>query len=1382
MSQDAKDEQESPAPILAALTASAGKLGSLLDLLGDVEPSAETALVLVLQHREALDEAEFRRAVAAAGHELVALTDGAPIEGGRAYLPQAGMIATVEEERFRLHPTEQSPASQGVIDSFLVSLARSWGERAIVVALEGTDGDGTLGVRELKEAGGLVLAEETEESREGALGSSESPAALADAVLPVGELAPRLRALVEQMGEASDPKALAADMAGIGEAIATITGILRQRTGHDFHGYKRGTFLRRVQRRIQALMLEDVAAYVEALRARPEEAQNLFNDLLIGVTEFFRDQREWERLERDVIPKLFERKGPRDALRVWVVGCSTGEEAYSIAILLAERRARMEDPPLVQIFASDLDGRALAAARAGRYTEGIAGQMSPERLGRWFVKEGDTYHIVKELREMCVFSQHSLIKDAPFSRLDLVSCRNLLIYLDAELQERVIPLFHFALGAGGFLFLGNSENASRHQNLFASLEPRSRIFQRLDTAARAPVDFPFTSVDPRVMPAAGHAVPTAGHRTEAADLARRAERIAERHAPAYVVTDAEQNVLHFSDRMGPFLMPTRGAASLSLLSLVHPDLRPDLSAALSRAVGEGRMTQASGLAMRAEDHRLVVDLVVEPMREDGKASGFVVLFKEGALPPATGASNGVRPGPDPGERVLRLEEELRLTRERLQATIEEFESTNEELKSSNEEYQSLNEEMQSANEELETSKEELQSVNEELTTVNGELAHRVQELGRANSDLKNFLESTQIATLFLDNGLKVTNFTPAATHLFHLVDADEGRLIAHIKARVLYDELEEDARRVRRTLAPVEREVADPEGGAHYLVRILPYRTTDNFIAGVVVNFVDVTGRRAMEEALRRSEERLRRVLETEAVGVLFSDASGQVVDANDVFLRMTGYRRAQIEAGELSWRAMTPPEWAEESEGQMRALAETGRAGPHEKEFLLADRSRRWMLFAGHELGDGTAVEFTIDISARKRAEAVLAGQREALEAALNGAPLEASLGVLVRAATEQFGEDVRAAFYLANPDGSSLRHVVGMPEDYARAVDGFAIGPESLACGLATHSGQPVLTTDVRMDPRWVPWLAMAERFDYRGCWSFPIHTRKGAFVGTFAVYWRAPRAATPEDVDLAGLFTQAAAIIIAHHTEAELRQRAETSLRESEERLKVLVAELQHRTRNLMGVVRSVTDKTLAGATSLEDFQGRIRDRLGALIRVNGLLSRLSESDRVGFDELLRSELTGHGVLGNGEQDPRLRLDGPSGISLRSSTVQTLALGLHELATNALKHGALSRPEGRLEISWEMVEGSDGQRQLRVEWRETGVPIPASAREDGHGNGAARDGRRRGYGRELIERALPYQLKAETRYEMTPDGVRCVIALPVSSGVTAPAPEGSDAEDPA
>ncbi|WP_262297918.1 CheR family methyltransferase [Microvirga sesbaniae] len=1159
---------------VVAVGASGADSHSLERFLAGLTVGEEISVVLVFQQREALNEERFRSALSEHGLTLTSTAHGALVEPGKIYWSAPNTILTVEDGRFQIRPAQEPPGERGTIDSFLISVAEDQEEKAIGVIFSGTDGDGTLGVTALKEAGGLTLAEESPELAGEGIVPNHSPAALVDFVLPPEELAERVQLYASHLaryGEAAHLEGEAAEISGI---LASIATILRNQTGHDFHGYKPNTFLRRVQRRRQVVQAETTDAYVEFLRSHPEEAQSLFNDLLIGVTQFFRDRREFELLETQVIPRLFEGKTRSDQIRIWVLGCSTGEEAYSIGILLREYMAGLDTVPHVQIFASDIDGRALASARVGRYTEAITKDVSPERLARWFVKEGNTYCVVKELREMCIFSQHSVIKDAPFSRLDMISCRNLLIYLNADLQDRVIPLFHFALRPGGYLFLGNSENISRHTRLFAPVDRGYRIFQRLETSARVLPDFPFTAVDRK--PA--ESPPLLRPRRIEGSFARQAEMIAERYAPAYVVTDENFDVMHFSGRTGRYIEPAGGTATLNLLNLVHSDLRLDLRAALTKAAEEHKTVQIDGLRMGSNGRSLIVDLVVEPLRDQPNAApGFVVVFKDSAAPVVEDA------GPTAGssflrdEHVQRLETELRVTRERLQATIEELESTNEELKSSNEEYQSLNEELQSANEELETSKEELQSVNEELTTVNGELAHRVQELGRSNSDLKNLLESTQIATIFLDNDIRVMNYTPAVTEIFHLVETDVGRPIAHIKSRVAYDELQDDARRVIRTLGSVDREIEDPTTGTRYMIRVLPYRSVDNYIGGAVVTFTDVTPLTRAQQALRESEERFRAMAEQAEVGIAMTDREGRVIYVNDRYCTILGLTREQIVGRTV--QELTHPE-------------DAGRNGP------LLER-------------------------------AVSSG--------------------------ESFVQDGRHL----RPDGSVV----------------------------------------------WVRNNVSARR------------DAAGQVVGGLTVA-----------IDL---------------TE---RVRAEEALRASEKHTKLLLAELQHRVRNTLAVVRSITRRTAANSETVDDYAMHLEGRIEAFARTQTMATRTADAG-INLEELVRDELLAHAV----RDDEKAHVDGPP-VRLQTPVAEKLGMAIHELATNAVKYGALSEADGHIDITWR-IEAVDGSRKLRLEWRESGVRVAASAP------------RRRGFGTELIERTLPYEVDATTELEFTPGGVRCVIEFPLN-----------------
>ncbi|MCG7363269.1 PAS domain-containing protein [Roseomonas sp. ACRSG] len=972
-----KDEARTAGEPIAVvgIGASAQAFRSLEKFFALMPRDSGAAFIVVSESKDPLDIQALVEAIGLHGSGAMQIAqDMDRLEPGRIYVTPVGAMTTLEGGRLRISSSGEKRGHHGTVDTFLISLAEQQTRAAVGIILAAEKSSGSLGVARLKECGGLALAEAEAQDPAPDPEVIDGAAGMADIRVPLEEIPVRLlQFIVHLRGAEEGPESR--NILTEGESrLPAIATILRNRTGHDFHGYKANTFLRRIQRRMHVVRIDSIDEYVEKLRSDPEEVQDLFQDLLIGVTQFFRDPAEFNVLERQVLPELLKGRRPEDPLRVWVLGCSTGEEAYSLGMLIREATATMDAPPHVQIFATDIDARALAVARAGRYPETIVKDIPPERLARWFVKEGGTYCIHKDLREMCIFSQHNVIKDAPFSRVDLVSCRNMLIYLNADLQERVIPLFHFALRPGGFLFLGPSENVTRHPKLFQPIDRKHRIFRRQETSSRILPEFPLTArSEPRHLSGDRTTTQRQGQGTL---VSKRAERVVERYTPAYVIVDDEYQVLNFSGRTGPFLDPSSGVANLNLLNLVHRDLRLDLRAALHRAAADRKPARVSPLRMGAEGEARRVGLTVEPLAEaEEDATNFVVLFQDyGADHSHDADDRPINPSVLRDEHVVRLESELRITKGRLQATIEELESTNEELKSSNEEYQSINEELQSANEELETSKEELQSVNEELQTVNGELAHRVGELARTNSDLKNLLEATQIATLFLDNDLRVKSFTPSMSEVFHLIESDLGRPIAHIAPRVPYPDLQEDVRRVLRTLSTIEREIGAPERG-RYLVRVLPYRSVDNFIAGTVLTFLDITATTVAQAARQAAEERAR--LATAAARITIWEmkaATGQITHSEG-FESAFGFPPPQTLEALL---ATTHPE----DRDQLAAAFDDTLNGqsPLDKELrILGSRQEVWVRLSGTAT-DGGILGVMQDIDARRRAE----GQQSLLLAEL--------------------------------------------------------------------------------------------------------------------------------------------------------------------------------------------------------------------------------------------------------------------------------------------------------------------------------------------------------------------------------------------------------------
>jgi two-component system CheB/CheR fusion protein len=771
---------------------------------------------------------------------VVNASEDETVEAQHVYVLPPAAILTIREGRLRLRRTGAADRERFPIDVFFNSLAEDQAEHAIGIVLSGGGSDGTLGLKAIKEHGGLTIAQGSKVTRPrfNEMPSSAVAAGFVDLVLPVEDIPQRILAYVRNWA-AFDPVQPV-------NAQSKVYALLRTRTGHDFGEYKDRTFQRRVQRRMQVLQTTKLEDYVEQLEKTPDEVTALFRDLLIGVTDFFRDAPAFRALETVVIPKLFEAKGADDELRVWVSGCATGEEAYSLAILLREHIDTLEAPPKVQIFATDIDDAAMGVARAARYPAALVKEVSPERLKRFFVHEGATYRVVKDLRDMCIFSTHSVIRDPPFSRLDLISCRNLLIYLKPQLQGQVIPLFHYALEPGGYLFLGHSENVSRSTELFLPLDKKNRIFRRRDLVARLPL--PLRQFLPQRRRKGDALGASQRPLLQRSDLLRKAaDTVAKHFAPTYVIVDEVGDVQYFSAGTGKYLQAAAGPPSRDILAMARPGLRSDLRAALHRAKESGRRVARNCGAVQINGDVQTVRLIVEPITEGNEIAYGVVFADRDPIRTQDESGDAERPAGE-DTAIREIEKELQETKEHLQSTIDELETANEEFRSSNEELLSVNEELQSTNEELETSKEELQSVNEEMHTVNTELTIKIDELDRANSDLYNLFQSTQIATIFLDRNLVIRSFTPAVTKLFNLIPSDQGRPLTDIVGRIAYPDLENDMGAVLGGGETVERSVSSASGKGHYLARILAYRGADNVIDGVLLTFVDVTSIVAAEE------------------------------------------------------------------------------------------------------------------------------------------------------------------------------------------------------------------------------------------------------------------------------------------------------------------------------------------------------------------------------------------------------------------------------------------------------------------------------------------------------------------------------------------------------
>jgi len=679
-------------------------------------------------------------------------------------------------------------------------------------------------------------------------------------------------------------------------------------TGHDFSQYKLNTELRRIERRMAVQLISNLDDYVKFMQRNLDEADALFNDLLIGVTSFFRDPEVFTALEQQVIPKLFADKPRGSSIRVWSAGCSTGEEAYSIAILLQEQLEALKQSYKWQVFASDIDSRAIATARIGVYPASIATDISPERLARFFTLEpdGSSYRISKTIRDGMIFSEHNVIKDPPFSKLDLLSCRNLLIYMSGELQKKLLLLFHYALNVGGYMLLGTSESVGDYGNLFNTLDRSHKFYQTqpdYDGSSHA-VRVRAQLLTPVVDTVSDH-VHLKPDLAVKISLRELTEQTLLQHAAAVgILVDSQGNILYIHGRTGRYLEPAAGEVRIdNVLKMARQGLRNDLTVALNSAVKNKLTEFRPRLSVKTNGEFTAVNLWVIPV-STAKSSGttlYLVILTEAAAEPAGKPADNGATVPDSGDdhtSIAGLRQELRVKDEFLTASNEELATSNEELKSANEEMQSVNEELQSANEELETSREELQSVNEELATVNTELQNKVADLTKINNDMNNLLAGTGVGTIFVDLQLRILRFTPAITKIVNLIPGDVGRPVAHIASNLIgYDRLVEDTQKVLDTLIP-QSIVLQAKDGRSYTLRIIPYRTLDNVIMGAVITFVDVTELRSAETALQLSEARYRGLVTHLETGILIYDQDGQVLTCNARAATLLGLKPEQILGG----------------------------------------------------------------------------------------------------------------------------------------------------------------------------------------------------------------------------------------------------------------------------------------------------------------------------------------------------------------------------------------------------------------------------------------------------------------------------------------------------
>jgi two-component system, chemotaxis family, CheB/CheR fusion protein len=869
-------------PIIVAIGASAGGVRALQAFFDELPAETDAAYVVVVhldpQHRSELPQILSART----RMPVVPVEARERLRPNRVYvIPPDRRLQLIDHEIVPVR-FDQPPGQRTAIDLFFRSVGERLGD-GFAVVLSGAGSDGAVGVKAVKEAGGIILVQDPSEAEYSSMPRSAIATGVADFVLPLHELVVRLVELIRlKQGGSLTPEPPVDE-----EWLRRILAHLRIRTGNDFSKYKRSTVVRRVARRMQVTRSETLSEYYKALNENTEEAQALLADLLISVTTFFRDAGAFDALKAHVLPNLFQDREPTDTVRVWVAGCATGEEAYTLGMLLLE--ARHEVRPAIQVFGSDIDASALRTAREGWYSAAIETDVSEDRLRRFFLRERDGYRVRPELRDLVLFALHDLLKDPPFSNIDLISCRNLLIYLDQDLQEQVCTTFHYALKPGGFLMLGGSETADNPP--FRNLDRTAQIYQSMPSQGERPRLLPRLL---RPVAARDQTVSSIRAISPSAVLseATRHRAAIEKLAPPSILVDERHAVIHLSENVGRFIAPSGGPLTGDIVDLVRPELRFELRSALHRAFEQSETSFTVPIPVQFNGAPRRVHLLVKPAPREGlnEAPQAVVMFIEGSPLDQIGQLSAT------DETVRRLTEELELTQSRLRTTQEESEAANEELRAANEELQSINEEYRSTSEELETSKEELQSINEELQTVNSELKLKLEGISRAHSDLQNLMAAADFGTLFLDPALRIKRFTQRVTELFSITPSDEGRPIADFAHQLDYEDLIKDARAVLSDLTPVRRETRS-RGGRWYDVRMRPYRTVDDKIDGVVITFVDVTERLQVEEAARESGRRLQRqqrLVEMSRTPIFEWDFDGAIVEWNRGSEELYGYSRAE--------------------------------------------------------------------------------------------------------------------------------------------------------------------------------------------------------------------------------------------------------------------------------------------------------------------------------------------------------------------------------------------------------------------------------------------------------------------------------------------------------
>lgn len=1412
-------------PTVVGIGASAGGLEALQDFVHAIPNDSGLAYVIV-QHL-APDQPSLMDKLLRA-HTPVPVSrieDGGAIEPDHVYIIPPGPFLEIEDGRFRLVEHEREEGVRTPIDRFFTSLAEAAGRQAFAVVLSGTGSDGTMGVRAVKTQGGIALVQESRSARFPGMPDSAAATGLVDFVLRSQDMPGRILDIVRHRQHVEDDGGREELLDQVEERLDEVLDRLEDEAGHSFSGYKPGTLVRRVARRMTLLRQSSVYGYLRTLSEKEEERQLLTQDFLIGVTRFFRDTEAFDVLRDQALKTLFD--SDRSSFRIWVPGCSTGEEALSIAILISEMAEERGDNRSWKIFGTDIDLDALRHARTGRFSDAAIEGLSEGRRNRFFTRDEDSWQVDSRLREMCVFAPHNLLSDPPFSKLDLVSCRNVMIYLNAESQANLLPRFHYALNPGSYLWLGPSEALGRNERYFRTVDRSARLFRRDDTTT--PTYSSLSSRPRRDRPLGLRTGFRTDFRTELDQLTPQIETDVEtqseqlflqRRAAPFATINRQNEVVYVSEAMTALVKPSRGRPSTSLDDFLSPELRLPVHSALDEARKTALDAEVKNVVAHVGETPRLFDVSVTPFGSDSDL--MLVALSEVRQRDLEELVDGDSRRPD-----SEYEQELLLTRKRLTSLEQEYETAEQELRSANEELLSMNEELQSSNEELETSREELQSINEELETINAELTENNRQLTRANSDLKNLLESTDIATLFIDDRDSVRLYTPELARLFGVQERDVGRSIHDLASRVEYRDLAADAARVRKTLQPAERELRIEATDETFQARVRPYRTVDNRLDGAVITFIDITTRkrneRQLEEnarVLREQYSELETLYDTAPVGLSLLDRDLRYLRINEELAAINGFS-VQEHVGELQQDLL--PEAHSEVVDIQKQVLETGEAArgltirtetPSEpgnmREFLVDFYPVR----SGDEVAAvGSCVR---EVTKERQLERQIAESAVRQRVAVNAAGLGVFDWNMRKDEALWENDRVYEIFGRAKEDGplsfDEFRNSVLHPDDIER----FAAEVER-----AKESG--TLSIDVRIRrlsdraPRYVQYsgrivkdgdgplrmigvvadvtdvtLAQAREAEQRqrlqklqdslssfvgmltpdgtlvevnatalerggltrddvigrkfwDCWWWSFSDESQArlkdAVGRAAkgesLRYDVPARMAGDrmltiDFQLVPNMDEGGRVTEIVPSAVDVTERVE-----AEQRKGLLLAELEHRVKNILATVQSVARFTARMAQDKEHMAESLIDRLGAISRTHDALTA-SGWQAQSLRSLVEAEVAPYADSGNG----RFTYRGDD-LLLEPGTVLSLGLAVHELATNAAKYGAYSTESGRVEVTAER----DGKEFAWVEWREIGGP-PVAPPD------------REGFGTFLVQKLLAQELKAKIRVSYDETGVKCLI----------------------